>query len=156
MVYRLPSYPYDDTTLLGWLRDPPGQLVDTLDLLNNLNTHIYRSFKYDSRDAQGVQLPNETIMRGSGTCRDFAVLMIEPLDIGDSGRGLSRDTSRWPRVSMAPLTLGRRPGAGWRGYDPTNNKLVSSEHIPVAVSREQERPLRFPDHGTVQRMRSTG
>ena len=31
------------------------------------------------------------------------------------------------------------PGGGWRGFDPTNNKLVSSEHIPVAVSREQEK-----------------
>jgi transglutaminase-like putative cysteine protease len=31
------------------------------------------------------------------------------------------------------------PGAGWRGYDPTNNKIVGSEHIPVAATREQER-----------------
>ena len=31
------------------------------------------------------------------------------------------------------------PGAGWRGLDPTNNKLVGSEHIPVGVSREQEK-----------------
>jgi len=43
---------------------------------------------------------------------------------------------------MAPLTPRRRstsPVPGWRGFDPTNNKLVSSEHIPVAVSREQEK-----------------
>jgi transglutaminase-like putative cysteine protease len=26
-------------------------------------------------------------------------------------------------------------GAGWRGYDPTNNKLAGSEHIAVAVTR---------------------
>ena len=58
MVHRLPSYPYDDTTLLGWLHDlyKPGQLIDTLDLLSNLNTHIRRTFKYDSREAHGVQL----------------------------------------------------------------------------------------------------
>ncbi|HMO86540.1 MAG TPA: transglutaminase family protein, partial [Lacipirellulaceae bacterium] len=31
------------------------------------------------------------------------------------------------------------PGAGWRGYDPTNNKLVGPEHVSVAVSREQEK-----------------
>jgi hypothetical protein len=55
MIYRLPSYPYDGTTLLTWLRElyGPGQVIDTFDLLNNLNTHIYRSFKYDSRDAFG-------------------------------------------------------------------------------------------------------
>jgi Bacterial transglutaminase-like N-terminal region len=71
MVYRLPSYPYDGPMLHGWLQDlyQPGQVVNTLDLLSNLNSHIYRSFKYDSRDAFGVQLPNETLTRGSGTCR---------------------------------------------------------------------------------------
>jgi transglutaminase-like putative cysteine protease len=144
MVYRLPSYPYDDTTLLGWLRDlyGPGQLVDTLDLLNNLNTHIYRSFKYDSRDAQGVQLPNETLMRSSGTCRDFAVLMMEAARYWGFGarfvtgyiqmaEGQHGATHAWTEIYI--------PGAGWRGYDPTNNKLVGSEHIPVAVSREQEK-----------------
>ena len=30
------------------------------------------------------------------------------------------------------------PGAGWRGFDPTNNKLAGSEHIAVAVARDQE------------------
>jgi hypothetical protein len=31
------------------------------------------------------------------------------------------------------------PGAGWHGFDPTNNKLAGNEHIAVAVAREQER-----------------
>jgi transglutaminase-like putative cysteine protease len=30
------------------------------------------------------------------------------------------------------------PGAGWRGYDPTNNKLAGSEHVTVAVARDQD------------------
>jgi hypothetical protein len=50
--------------------------------------------------------------------------------------------SKWPKASMAPLTPGGRiyiPGAEWRGFDPTSNKLVGSEHIPVGVSREQEK-----------------
>jgi transglutaminase-like putative cysteine protease len=58
------------------------------------------------------------------------------------GFGARFVTVKWPRVSMAPRTPGRRstsPAPGWRGFDPTNNKLVSSEHIPVAVSREQEK-----------------
>jgi transglutaminase-like putative cysteine protease len=144
MVYRLPSYPYDGPTLLRWLRGlyEPGQVIDTFDLLNNLNTHIYRSFRYDSRDALGVQLPNETLMRGSGTCRDFAVLMMEAarylgfgarfvtgyIQMADGQHGA---THAWTEIYI--------PGAGWRGFDPTNNKLVGSEHIPVAVSREQEK-----------------
>jgi len=144
MTYRLPSYPYDGTTLLGWLRDlyHPGQVVSTFDLLNNLNTHIYRSFRYDSRDALGVQLPNDTLRLGSGTCRDFAVLMMEAARYWGFGarfvtgyiqmaEGQHGATHAWTEIYI--------PGAGWRGYDPTNNKLVGSEHIPVAVSREQEK-----------------
>jgi transglutaminase-like putative cysteine protease len=144
MIYRLPSYPYDGTTLLTWLRElyQPGQIIDTFDLLNNLNTHIYRSFKYDSRDAFGVQLPNDTLRLGSGTCRDYAVLMMEAARYWGFGarfvsgyiqmaEGQHGATHAWTEIYI--------PGAGWRGYDPTNNKLVGSEHIPVAVSREQEK-----------------
>jgi transglutaminase-like putative cysteine protease len=144
MTYRLPSYPYDGPMLLGWLRDlyEPGRIIDTLDLLNNLNTHIHRSFKYDSRDAIGVQLPNETLMRGSGTCRDFAVFMMEAARYWGFGarfvtgyiqmaEGQHGATHAWTEIYI--------PGAGWRGFDPTNNKVVGSEHIPVAVTREQEK-----------------
>ncbi len=31
------------------------------------------------------------------------------------------------------------PGAGWRGFDPTNDKLAGLEHTSVAVSRVQEK-----------------
>jgi hypothetical protein len=31
------------------------------------------------------------------------------------------------------------PGAGWHGFDPTNNKHAGNEHVPVAVTREQEK-----------------
>ena len=144
MTYRLPSYPYDGPTLLAWLRDlyEPGQVINTFDLLNNLNTHIYRSFKYDSRDALGVQLPNQTLALGSGTCRDFAVLMMEAARYWGFGarfvtgyiqmaEGQHGATHAWTGIYI--------PGVGWRGFDPTNNKLVGSEHISVAVTREQEK-----------------
>lgn len=41
--YRLPSYPYDGPGLRKWLSDlyRPGQLIDTFDLLNKLNTRIF-------------------------------------------------------------------------------------------------------------------
>ena len=144
MAYRLPSYPYDGPLLHKWLRNlyQPGQIIGTIDLLSNLNTCIYRSFKYDSRDAYGVQLPNETLTRGSGTCRDFAVFMMEAARYWGFGarfvtgyiqmaEGQHGATHAWTEIYI--------PGAGWRGFDPTNNKLVSSEHIPVGVSREQEK-----------------
>ena len=31
------------------------------------------------------------------------------------------------------------PGAGWRGFDPTNNKQAGVEHVSVAVGREQDK-----------------
>jgi len=41
------------------------------------------------------------------------------------------------------------PGAGWHGFDPTNNKIVGGEHVSVAVAREQEKasPLCGSWHG---------
>ena len=50
--------------------------------------------------------------------------------------------SRWQKASTAPRTRGQEiyiPGAGWRGFDPTNNKVAGSEHISVGVTREQEK-----------------
>ena len=43
MVYRLPSYPYEGPILHLWLRDlyQSGQVINTVKLLNDLNTRIY-------------------------------------------------------------------------------------------------------------------
>ena len=142
--WRLPSYPYDVTTLAHWLHElyVPGQQIETLDLLANLNSHIFRSFKYVPRDEPGVQLPSETIARGSGSCRDYAVLMMEAarrwgfaarfvtgyIQMAEGQHGA---THAWTEVYV--------PGSGWLGFDPTNNKPVGREHIAVAVAREQEK-----------------
>jgi transglutaminase-like putative cysteine protease len=144
VVYRLPSYPYEGPKLQEWLLDlyRPGQAVATSDLLNRLNSHIHESFKYARREDPGVQLPCDTIARGSGSCRDFAVLMMEAvrywgfaarfvtgyIQMGQDQHGA---THAWTEVYI--------PGAGWHGFDPTNNKRVGSEHIGVAVAREQEK-----------------
>jgi transglutaminase-like putative cysteine protease len=46
------------------------------------------------------------------------------------GEGQHGATHAWTEIYI--------PGAGWHGFDPTNNKLVGSEHVSVAVAREQE------------------
>ena len=142
--YRLPSYPYDGAVLHTWLTDlyQPGQVIDTFELLNRLNTRIYEQLRYAARDDAGVQLPHRTLAMGSGSCRDYAVLMMEAarhwgfgarfvtgyIQMGEGQHGA---THAWTEVYL--------PGAGWRGFDPTNNKLAGSEHISVAVAREQEK-----------------
>ena len=146
MIYRLPSYPYDGPALQTWLSDlySPGQIVETFDLLSRLNARIHDSLQYNERYASGVQLPHETLELGSGSCRDYAVLMMEAarywgfgarfvtgyiqLDEGQHGA-----THAWTEIYV--------PGAGWHGYDPTNSKRVGGEHVTVAVAREQEKAL---------------
>ena len=75
----MPSYPHDGPALQKWLSElyQPGQLIDTLELLNKLNTRIFESLKYQRREDPGVQLPSQTIALGGGSCRDYAVLMME-------------------------------------------------------------------------------
>jgi transglutaminase-like putative cysteine protease len=146
--YRLPSYPHDGPTMRRWLLDlySPGQLVDTADLLKRLNGRIFETFTYSARDDHGVQLPCETLAKGSGSCRDYAVFMMEAarhwgfaarfvtgyIQMEDGQHGA---THAWTEIYL--------PGAGWRGYDPTNNKLVGVEHVSVAVAREQEKAMPF-------------
>jgi transglutaminase-like putative cysteine protease len=142
--YRLPSYPYDGPKLQAWLNElyRPGQTIETFDLLKKLNSYIHASLQYNLREDPGVQRPCDTLVRGSGSCRDFAVLMMEAVrhwGFGSRfvsgyiqmGEGQHGATHAWTEVYL--------PGAGWHGFDPTNNKMVGSEHIPVAVAREQEK-----------------
>ena len=42
------------------------------------------------------------------------------------GEGQHGATHAWAEIYI--------PGAGWQGYDPTNNKLSGDEHITVAVA----------------------
>jgi len=92
----------------------------------------------------GVQVPSETIARRSGSCRDYAVLMMEAArHWGFAARfvsgyiqmaeGQHGATHAWTEIYV--------PGAGWQGFDPTNDKRVGREHIAVAVAREQEKAM---------------
>lgn len=142
--YRLPSYPHDGAAVQQWLRSlyTPGTAIATADLLGGLNSLVHRSFRYNRREEPGVQLPCETIRLGTGSCRDYAVFMMEAArHLGfaarfvtgyiQMGEGQHGATHAWTEVYI--------PGAGWRGFDPTNDKLVGSEHVSVAVSRDHEK-----------------
>jgi transglutaminase-like putative cysteine protease len=139
--YRLPSYPHDGPAVQKWLLDlyRPGQLIKTHELLNKLNTHIFESFKYVRREEAGVQLPCQTLFLGTGSCRDYAVFMMEAarhwgfgarfvtgyIQMGEGQHGA---THAWTEIYV--------PGQGWLGFDPTNNKRVGTEHVAVAAARE--------------------
>lgn len=144
LPFRIPSYPHDGALLLDWLGGvyQAGTVVNTLELLQRLNTAIFTSFKYTWREEYGVQLPCETLRKGTGSCRDYAVFMMETArHLGfaarfvtgyiQMGEGQHGATHAWTDIYL--------PGAGWRGFDPTNNKMAGAEHVVVAVTREQEK-----------------
>lgn len=142
--FRLSSYPHDGTALQTWLAGlyTPGDIINTFDLLNRLNTRIHETFRYEQRDELGVQAPSRTLERRSGSCRDYAVLMMEAarywgfgarfvsgyIQLDQSQHGA---THAWTEIYI--------PGAGWRGFDPTNNKFAGAEHVSVAVARDPEK-----------------
>jgi len=146
--YRLSSYPHDVTALQVWLHQiyTPGQLINTFELLNRLNTSIFQSFRYARREEAGVQFPSQTLTWGTGSCRDYAVLMMEAARYWGFGarfvtgyiqmsEGQHGSTHAWTEIYI--------PGAGWRGFDPTNNKLAGSEHVSVAVARDPDKAMPF-------------
>src|SRR3984893_6948556 len=56
---------------------PPSGSIGLFELLTRLSQGINHSFLYRRREAKGIQPPVETLRLGHGSCRDFAMLMIE-------------------------------------------------------------------------------
>lgn len=161
--YLSPQYPSDAAAVSQWAQQfvPRRGIIHTRDLLQNLNEAIRSDFRYQRRDAPGTQRPAETLGHGTGTCRDFALLMIEALrGLGFPARfvsGYLYDASLDPLARLTPedeaVMLGSSsshawlhtylPGAGWVPFDPTNSLYGGTDLIRVAYSRtpEQAAPI---------------
>jgi transglutaminase-like putative cysteine protease len=74
-----PQYPDDAAVVREWVSSflPQRGRTHTRDILANINEAIRADFGYAARDAMGTQRPAQTLALRSGTCRDFALLMIE-------------------------------------------------------------------------------
>ncbi len=140
-----PQYPDLEGRLQAWARTfVHGAQTDTLSLLKDLNTGISAGISYQSREDERTQEPLETIARGWGTCRDFAVLFVEAartLGFGarivsgyvyDSGQALTPARGAGSTHAWAEIYL---PGAGWIVFDPTNRTFGGANLIPIAVAR---------------------
>jgi transglutaminase-like putative cysteine protease len=113
-----PQYPDDQPMLREWVAQflPRRGTIHTRDILANLNAAIRNDFQYQSRDAIGTQRPSETLDRRSGTCRDFALLMMEVVrGLGLATRFVSGylydaalDTTNPPVVRNTGLQQGAR------------------------------------------------
>jgi transglutaminase-like putative cysteine protease len=149
--YMRPHHDDPEGVLTHWARQfirtdgPTG----TRDLLLRMNQFIRDNFGYTQRHQEGTQAPLQTIQFGTGTCRDFALLMMEAarrlgmaarfvsgylydpaLDSGPGNGGMvgAGLTHAWLQVYL--------PGAGWVAFDPTNNLLGGNQLIRVGVSRD--------------------
>ncbi len=122
-----------------------------MSLLDSMTRGIKEEFVYIRRAERGVQSPAETLERRSGSCRDFAVLMIEAVrSLGLAARFVSGyivPADGRPRVpvvgegSTHGWVQAYLPGAGWIDFDPTNNIVGNRNLIRVAVAWDQHNAL---------------
>jgi transglutaminase-like putative cysteine protease len=151
--YLRPNSEDPDGSVASWAKSfmlaHPRHATEVIrDMLDTIGT----TFIYQAREAEGTQSPGQTLRSKSGTCRDYAWLMIEALrrigfacrfitgyiydpaldsgggpDMTGSGMTGSGATHAWLQVYL--------PGAGWLHYDPTNRITSGTDLIPVATAR---------------------
>jgi transglutaminase-like putative cysteine protease len=136
-----------DNVLYHWARQFVSRSGpnSTYELLASITQAIHGRFAYVSRDEMGVQDPLTTLKLESGSCRDFAILMMEAArSLGLAARFVSGyihaparaarqcsaggSTHAWAQVYV--------PGAGWMEFDPTNGIVGNRDLIRVAVARD--------------------
>jgi transglutaminase-like putative cysteine protease len=151
-------YPDPEHLLDAWVRRfvEAAPDNDTMAILSAVTKGIQAEFTYNPRDEMGTQDPITTLNSGTGTCRDFALLMMEAArTLGFAARfvsGYLYDDSKigggeesvigggvthaWTEIYL--------PGAGWVPFDPTNGLISDRNLIRVAVTRDpsQAVPMR--------------
>lgn len=116
--------------------------TSTVSLIIELNKRVFELLKYHTRMEAGTQQPLETLEKGSGSCRDFAWLLV---NIYRSKGIASRFVSGYlidlhatkPQKDALVLHAWVEvyiPGAGWIGLDPTSGLIVGQHYIPLCAT----------------------
>ena len=103
------QYPDRNHELRNWAAGFTGTgRIQTADLLARITQSIRRDFTYVRREEMGIQEPLQTLKLRSGSCRDFALLMMEAGALAGLRRALR------VRLSVCAAARGgqgtRRPG----------------------------------------------
>lgn len=153
VVYLHPYAEDRNGTVAAWAKSfIIGDHYETREVLQRMMDIIRDEFTYEARDEEGTQSPDATLAKKSGTCRDYAWLMMEALrrlgiacrfvsgylydpalDGGEVGMTGSGATHAWLQVYL--------PGAGWLSYDPTNRITQGYDLIQVAIARRPEQAI---------------
>lgn len=143
------QYPDDDLGPWTALFLRSLESTTTMTLLHAMTSGIKEEFRYLHRVEKGVQSPGETLRLRSGSCRDFAVFMMEAVrSLGIAARFVSGYIFV-PEVNGASVGGGHThawmqaylPGAGWVDFDPTNSIVGTRNLIRVAVAWDQRNAL---------------
>jgi transglutaminase-like putative cysteine protease len=141
---------YPDDEVDAWARGflAPWGPTGTLAMLRAMTQAINSDFTYVRRTEKGVNHPADTLRNRSGSCRDYAVLMMEAVrSLGLAARFVSgyifvpdHEPSQGGGATHAWLQI-YLPGAGWVDFDPTNSIVGNRHLIRVAVAWDHRKAM---------------
>ncbi len=149
-------YPDPEHKVDGWARRFVAEQAegDTMMILLAMVAAVRADFSYNQRDEMGTQDPLDTLHGGTGTCRDFALFLMEAVrSLGFAARFVSGYLYDEDRVSNGDAggvvgggathawTQIYLPGAGWVEFDPTNALVGGRNLIRVAVARDPSQAI---------------
>jgi transglutaminase-like putative cysteine protease len=145
-------YPDPNGEVDQWVRRfvRQGRATPTGKLLMTLTCAVRESFTYNRRIESGTQDPVTTLRQRRGTCRDFALLMMEAVrSLGLAARFVSGYLYVPPRAGASHRGGGSThawcqvylPGAGWVEFDPTNGIIGNRDLVRVAVARDPHQAI---------------
>ncbi|MFZ5756401.1 MAG: DUF2126 domain-containing protein [Pseudomonadota bacterium] len=166
---KLPLTPLFEHYLSGISGSLVREKMRSVDFLVALNQRLQQDIRYLIRMEPGVQTPEETLAKASGSCRDSSWLLVQLCrHLGLAARFVSGyliqlvpdvkslDGPSGPEADFTDLHAWCEvylPGAGWIGLDPTSGLFAGEGHIPLACTPEPSSAA--PVSGLIEKSEST-